>query len=207
MLEAHIAIEAPRVWREDIVLRQEATVRILDWLHLDECCCRVFVEIRVKAGEEEAFLRDLASSPTILEEDLQVVSPGIMKGALSTNECLGCCSAIGARVFQVEGSIAPDGTLVQVVVAPDKEAVRAMVSDMEQHGHQVTLLKLSSIDPEEVLTSRQETVLLTALERGYFDHPKGTSLRDLADTFQVSVSTASEMLRKATYKVMDAYFS
>jgi predicted DNA binding protein len=82
-----------------------------------------------------------------------------------------------------------------------------MVSSMEMHGHNVELLKLSSVDSEELLTSRQETIIVTALERGYFDEPKRTSLVDLAEEFHVSVSTASEILRKATHKIMRVYFS
>ena len=206
MLEAHIAIDAPSTWRDEIVRNHDARVTIIDWLHQDECCCKVFVEIEVKSGKEEALMKDLRASPAIEDEDLEMVGPGTVKGAISTDECLGCCSALDNGVFQIKGTIGPDGRLVQVLVAPDRDAVKRMLSNMELHGHNVTLLKLSSVDPEELLTSRQETILVTALERGYFDQPKGTSLVDLANDFQVSVSTASEIIRKATYKVMSVYF-
>jgi predicted DNA binding protein len=206
MLEAHIAIEAPSTWRDEIVRNHDARVTIIDWLQQDECCCKVFVEIQVKPGKEEALIEALRSSPAIEDEDLEMVGPGSVKGAISTDECLGCCSALDNGGFQLGGSIGPDGRLVQVLVAPDRNAVKRIVSNMEAHGHNVTLLKLASVDAEELLTSRQETILVTALERGYFDQPKGTSLVDLANDFHVSVSTASEILRKATYKVMTAYF-
>ncbi len=206
MLEAHISIDAPRRWYETIVRGHDAKVTILDWLQQDRCCCRVFVEIQVTPGREQDLLEDLSTDRTISGEDLAVVSPGTLKGALSTDECLGCCSAINARVFQLSGYFNEDGRLVQVLIAPDRETVRTMVADMESHGHTVTLLKLSTVEMEELLTSRQETILLTALERGFFDDPKGTSLKDLAQTFGVSISTASEILRKATYKVMRSYF-
>ena len=162
--------------------------------------------MEVKPGKEEALLKTLRSSPAVEHEDLAVVGPGRVKGALSTNECMGCCSALDTGVFQLEGYIDDEGRLVQVLVAPDRETVRAMVSSMELHGHNVTLLKLSSVDSEELLTSRQETIIVTALERGYFDEPKGTTLVDLAKEFHVSVSTASEILRKATHKIMSVYF-
>jgi len=192
MLEAHIAIDAPATWRDEIVGKHDARVTILDWLHQDECCCKVFVEMEVEPGKEEALLEALRSSPTLEHDDLAIVGPGRVKGALSTDECMGCCSALD--------------TGVQVLVASDRDTVREMVTSMELHGHNVTLLKLSSVDPEELLTSRQETILVTALERGYFDEPKRTSLVDLAKEFHVSVSTASEILRKATHKIMTVYF-
>jgi predicted DNA binding protein len=206
VLEAHIAFDAPATWREDIVGKHDARVTILNWLHRDECCCKVFVEIEVKPGREEALLEALRSSTTIENDDLTIVGPGRVKGALSTDECIGCCSTLDTGVFQMGGHIDASGRLVQILVAPDRDTVREMVSSMELHGHNVTLLKLASMDPEELLTSRQETILVTALERGYFDEHKGTSLVDLAREFHVSVSTASEILRKATHKIMTVYF-
>ena len=206
MLEAHIAIDAPTTWKDDIVGKHDAKVTILDWLHKDACCCKVFVEIEVHPDKVDLLMEDLRSNPTVEDEDLAMVGPGRVKGALSTDECMGCCSALDTGVFQLEGYIDANGRLVQVLVAPDRETVRAMISSMEMHGHIVTLLKLSSVDTDELLTSRQETFLVTALERGYFDESKRTSLVDLASEFHVSVSTASEILRKATHKIMAVYF-
>jgi predicted DNA binding protein len=206
MLEAHIAIDAPETWREEIIRKHDARVNILDWLHQDECCCKVFVEIEVPPGREDTLLEALRSSPVVQDEDLSVVDIGKVKGALSTDECLGCCSALDTGVFQIDGHIDEDGRLVQVLVASDRETVRTMVSSMEMHGHKVELLKLSSVDTDELLTSRQETIIVTALERGYFDEPKKTSLVELAEEFHVSVSTASEILRKATHKIMSVHF-
>jgi predicted DNA binding protein len=207
MLEAHIAIDAPATWRDEIVGKHDAKVTILDWLHQDECCCKVFVEIEVKPGREEILIEALRTNSNVENEDLIVIGPGRVKGALSTDECMGCCSALDTGVFQMEGYIDDDGRLVQVLVSPDRETVREMVSSMEMHGHNVTLLKLTSVETEELLTSRQETIIVTALERGYFDEPKGTSLVELAKEFHVSVSTASEILRKATHKIMTVYFN
>jgi len=161
----------------------------------------------VEPGTERTFIDDLDSDPAISTEDLVVVSPGTLKGVLSTDECIGSCSAVRTGVFQLDGRFTEDGRMVQVIVAPDRENIRAMIADLEAHGHTVSLLHLSSLQWEELLTARQENLLLTALERGFFDDPKGTSLRDLADYLGISISTVSEMLRKATYKVMSAYFT
>lgn len=206
MLEAYLALEAPGVWYETLVQRHGARVTVLDWMHQDACCCKVFVEIRVEPGKERALLEDLSTNPSVNSQDLEVVDAGTLKGALSTDECLGHCAAMESRVFQMEGKFLEDGRFIQVVIAPDREVLRELVSKLERDGHKVSLLKLATLEREELLTSRQETLLLTALERGFFDDPKGTSLNDLARTFDVSISTASEIIRKATYKVMSSYF-
>jgi predicted DNA binding protein len=206
LLEAHLAIRTPGVWNETIVQGHGAAVTILDWMHQDACCCKVFVEIRVEPGKEGALLEDLSTNPSVHSQDLEVVEAGILKGALSTDECLGHCAARESRVFQLEGRFLEDGRLLQVVAAPEREVLRELVSRLERDGHEVSLVKLATLEREELLTSRQEDLLLTALERGFFDDPKGTSLKDLAETFGVSISTASEIIRKATYKIMSCHF-
>ena len=56
------------------------------------------------------------------------------------------------------------------------------------------------------MTGYQEDVLLIAYERGYFDSPRGTDLRELAKLFGVSIATMSEILRKAQRKVLAQHF-
>lgn len=206
MLEAHIAIDAPPIWRERIIDLYDARVVLRDWHQDDECCCKVLVEISVPPERMEALMEEVRSNPVISEHDLDVVGPGLLKGSLSTIECLGCCSASSSEVFQLGGEMGPDGRIVQVLVAPDRETVRTIISRMERHGHSVTLLKLAPAGTEALLTAHQEAVLSVAMDLGYFDDPRGISLGKLAKRFNVSISTLSEVLRKAQHKVMSHYF-
>lgn len=47
------------------------------------------------------------------------------------------------------------------------------------------------------LTEKQEAVLLEAIEGGYFDIPRGSTLGDIADRLAISEQAASERLRRA----------
>ena len=205
-MEAKIAFMAPNAWREEIINRYDAQITVLDWLQDDECCCRVYVEIAVEPDRSEKVLEELRSNPAVQDEDLVQAGPGRIKGAITTDECLGCCSAIGTGVFQISGVMDRDGRIVQTVVAGDRETIERIVSNMEEHGHEVTLVKLATLEIEEVLTSRQEDILRYAMEEGYFDDPKRITLVELAKEFDVSNSTISEMLRKSQRKLMGEFF-
>nr|WP_272904676.1 helix-turn-helix domain-containing protein [Halobacterium sp. TGN-42-S1] len=52
------------------------------------------------------------------------------------------------------------------------------------------------------LTDRQLAALQLALECGYYEQPRRTSLRDLADRTSVARSTFEEHLRKAENKLL-----
>ena len=205
-LEAKIAFNAPSAWTEEIINRYDAQITVLDWLQDDECCCKVFVEIEVEPDMSDKVLEELRSNPAVQDEDLMLVAPGRIKGAITTDECLGCCSAIGTGVFQISGVMDRDGRIVQTVVAGDRKTIERMVSNMDDHGHDITLVKLATLETEEVLTSRQEDMLRYAMEQGYFDDPKRITLVELAREFDVSNSTVSEMLRKSQRKLMGEYF-
>lgn len=52
------------------------------------------------------------------------------------------------------------------------------------------------------LTSRQRDVLLHALEKGYFEVPRQTSLEDLADEFDISDQALSALLRRGQKQLL-----
>lgn len=54
----------------------------------------------------------------------------------------------------------------------------------------------------ETITDRQMAALRLALESGYYEQPRGTSLRKLADRTSVARSTYEEHLRKAENKLL-----
>jgi hypothetical protein len=53
-------------------------------------------------------------------------------------------------------------------------------------------------DTSTPLTRREETILTTALDRGYFDVPRRVALSDLADDLDTTDVELSERLREGT---------
>ncbi|WP_424009164.1 helix-turn-helix domain-containing protein [Haloferax denitrificans] len=56
--------------------------------------------------------------------------------------------------------------------------------------------------PGEGLTDRQDEALRTAYELGYFDIPRGATLREVADELGITASSASERLRRAQTRLI-----
>ncbi len=206
MLEAVIAIETPEEWKQEIIKKYHAKIHILDCLPVQESSCRNLVEIEVAPEYAQMVLDDISSNPGVERSDLEVVDSGKLKGSIKTNICMGCCTLSSTMTFVVGLHMDGEGRVVQRLITTDKEEIRRLVAHLEGRGHTVTLQRLTTLEGDERLTSRQEDLLQIAYERGYFDHPKRISLRDLAGMFGVSVSTLSEMLRKGQRKIMEEYF-
>jgi predicted DNA binding protein len=207
MLEAVLGIETPVEWKRELTSKYHAKINILDCLPYMDTGNKDLVEIEVDEQYVDMVLEDVRKNPDVDMTDLTVVDRTRIKGAVATNECVACCSMVGSEAFLLEAHMEKGGRMVWQLLSSDKEAIRRIVSDLEGHRYTVELMKLTSVDMDELMTSRQEDILQIAYERGYFDYPKKISLRDLAAMFDISISTLSEMLRKGQRKIMEEYFA
>ena len=95
-----------------------------------------------------------------------------------------------------------DGWHFQVVF-PDHEALSHFHDVCNEHDLPFSLVqKYERSDDREVsddfgLTEKQREMLVSAVEYGYFEVPRGTDLRVLADEMGISHQAASERLRRA----------
>ncbi len=206
-LEAILAIETPVEWKQELTSKYHAKIDILDCLPYLDDGNRDLVEIEVEEQYVDMVLEDVKKNPEVDLVDLTVVDKGRIKGAVATNECVACCSMVGSEAFLLESKMDKEGKTVWRLLSTNKETIRMIISDLEDHRYNVELMKLTSVDVGELMTSRQEDILQIAFERGYFDYPKKISLRDLAAMFDISISTLSEMLRKGQRKIMEEYFA
>ncbi|QFU83218.1 helix-turn-helix domain-containing protein [Natronorubrum aibiense] len=101
------------------------------------------------------------------------------------------------------------------VIAFDEADVRALIRDLES-DRDIDVLSKTAISEQEIphsmlapvdqlfddLTDRQLAALRLALESGYYEQPRKTSLRELADRTSVARSTYEEHLRKAENKLL-----
>jgi hypothetical protein len=61
------------------------------------------------------------------------------------------------------------------------------------------------IHRRSVLTQHECDVLCTALDQGYYDVPRGVTLSDLADEFDMTDVEVSEQLRQGTKTLLRDY--
>ncbi len=93
----------------------------------------------------------------------------------------------------------PDYVLLEVIASR-----KALLRELENKGCRI--IRESCIeDMNYMLTHRQELILIYAYMRGYYKFPREVGLNDLARELNLSVSTLSELLRKAENKIVHAF--
>ncbi len=205
MLDAELLVRIPKNWMSEVTERYGVRLRIVDRKPYGQHGVQDLVELELGAEDPKDVLAAIRGNGFVARASLQASEEGRALANVSTR-CLACRALAASRCFLIRASTRPDGILEWELIADDREQVSSLVARLEKVGCEVTLGHLKEVEDDEALTRRQEEILRVAFERGYFDYPKRASIRDLAATFHVSISTISEILRKGQTKVFSAYF-
>jgi len=125
----------------------------------------------------------------------------------STENMVDACSAD----LVVCGTIDVSEQGVTFDVAGPQDAIAETIEEYERAGVDVSLETLRDYEytpgPIASLTERQQEVLATAYEAGYFEVPRQTTTEDLAETLAVDSSTVSEHLVRAQRNLLSGLLS
>ncbi len=131
-------------------------------------------------GETDALLHVETISPSILQPVLQTGIPIELPFTVRNGEATWTVTAASSRFSEF-------GRLLDEIGA-DYE-----LEYVHEIGHTRT---------DDIVTDRQQEVLLAALERGYYATPRETTLTDVASDLGISKATCSELLHRAEGSVI-----
>lgn len=128
------------------------------------------------------------------------------------------------QVFYDEGwiprvtEVADEQICIQVYL-PDRESLSEVIDDLERTATEFSVRRLRCIDRNGIggkckevtfdlsgLTEKQRVTANRAVEAGYYDEPRGTSLERLAEEMGVSKSALSQRLRSVETKLLKRVF-
>ena len=205
MLEAELVVKIPKMWITEIPRRHQVSIKIVARRLSGKLGVRDLVEI---SGEQEVLenvLKELESEPWVRSFDLDFVKSDKLVGEVVTHKCLACSSLAGSDSHLVSANARSDGAVQWRLMTSDRNEVKKLISRLRKVKCEVKLLRLAPIDDREILTSRQEEIIMMAYERGFFETPRKTKLKDLARITGVSQATLSEILRKGQKRIVVEY--
>ena len=160
-------------------------------------------------GEEGALDSVLASSEEVLSHDVYPQQEGL-QAYVHTEPTPAAASLLELEqehefVLDMPIEYGPDGGL-KVAVIGREETVRRAIEDIPE-GIRVELEQLSDYDPElrelsSLLTDRQQELLDTATDLGYYEVPRQATHQDIADELELSTTTVGEHLRKIEARML-----
>jgi len=120
--------------------------------------------------------------------------------------CDVCNLILSHGSFLVSGRNVENGALIYTFIAPNLEALKSIISDLENIGLEPKTLKLGQYKRIGLLTERQEKLLWLALQSGFFEFPRKINTIELSGRLGIATSTLSEILRRGTRKLLEHHF-
>jgi len=210
LYEASFRVKHECPYREISEHYPDLTIR--EWYLSD---CQV-IELTSPESPTEELLEEIDRLGTVLHESVDESGLHVV-----TQSCL--CSLEDSIIERFEEfnalyqppTIHRQGWEHYTVIAFDESDVRALLQDLED-DRDIEVLSKTAITEQQIphsmlapvdqlfedVTERQMAALRLALESGYYEQPRKTSLRDLADQTAVARSTYEEHLRKAENKLL-----
>jgi len=194
------------------ISEQHPDLTIREWYLSD---CQV-IEITSSEAPTDELLEEIDELGTVLHESIDESGLHVV-----TQSCL--CSLEGSIIQRFEEfnclyqppTIHRQGWEHYTVIAFDEADVRTLLQDLES-DRDIEVLSKTAISEQRIphsmlapvdrlfeeVTDRQMAALRLALESGYYEQPRKTSIRELAEQTAVTRSTYEEHLRKAENKLL-----
>ncbi|APX00132.1 XRE family transcriptional regulator [Halobiforma lacisalsi AJ5] len=210
LYEASFRVKHECPYREISERHPDLTIR--EWYLSD---CQV-LEITSSETPTDELLEEIDALGTVLHESVDDSGLHVV-----TQACL--CSLEESIIDRFEEynclyqppTIHRHGWEHYTVIAFDEGDVRALLRDLEA-DRDIDVLSKTAVAEQTIphsmlapvdqlfedLTERQLAALRLALESGYYEQPRKTSLRELAERTSVARSTYEEHLRKAENKLL-----
>ncbi|WP_254547008.1 helix-turn-helix domain-containing protein [Halomarina pelagica] len=204
MPRANLTLTLPEgVWVGDVTrAHPDARIRILAALADDDAGVGL---AEVSAPDLDAVLREIAASESVTELDvLGRRGDGVLIQFETTMPLLLLPMQDSGVPLEMPFTI-EDGRADWEITAPQRR-LSTLGTQLERFGIPFTVNEVHQrFEPEQVLTHRQLRLVSAAVERGYYDTPRRTTLTELAATLGIAKSTCSETLHRAEEKIVKEF--
>lgn len=205
MIEFQFSAQAEG-WVESLCHNKFATVKILS-LKPDGNDVTHFVEISSERFPAEELDSNLDSAKDIKGRDLAKVGPNRLIGAVTSSGCQVCAALVESNTnCFVAPAVTEDNCKIDYKLFISGEGLPGLLQKMHEKHVELKISDVSPLSLKRKMTERQEKVLRSALELGYFDYPKRISSDELSKILNIRASTLSEILRRAEKNVIKRYF-
>jgi predicted DNA binding protein len=198
---------SPENWIGKLCSDKSALIRVMSVRAQDHANeITHFVDISSDGSSAEVLSGELKSMSDVTECDLARVAANRIIGSVTSNDCVVCKALVESKTNTF---IAPAKTEenchLNYKVYISSEGLTLFLQRLHREGVDYKLGDLSPLKSKKVITARQQKVLKSALELGYYDYPKRISTEELATTMGVRSGTISEILRRAEKNVIKKY--
>lgn len=204
---ANIQLKIPENWMSEIITDKSIGIEKIHVLN-----CRSYkyrggtgvVKIISKENNLNTVQNFIENHDNVYKSNFYQMSDKILLGEITLDKCSACIALNKSECLMISSQSKKDH--IQWTVAAEKNnEIFDLIFYLKSYGCDAQLIKITSPDNFSI-TDRQKELLKYAYSKGFFENPKKIKLRDISNTFNISASTASEILRSGQRKIFAEYF-
>ena len=207
MYEVVLSVHLKESWIGKIKDQFPVDITVLDAIPFEGKGIQDLVEVKLNGTSPEVLEKAISDIDGVDFVKVSKVEREKVIIIVGTSGCVGCRSIIESGCFLVSADTTQEGWVEWKLILNEKKQLQKLVDNLESHGVDTNLILIQPVDDKDSLTTRQENIIKTALERGYYDFPKRIGIRELARRFNISTASVSETLRRGQKKIIEEYFN
>ena len=207
MMEAVLEITMLKTWLKEISEETKAEIKLLECIPDKDLGGRLLFEIETRSENVDDILDKINTFQQICKVEMSPYKKGGYLGSIVTDNCITCQALTGSNCFLTYAAALSNGKIEWHLIVGEEKSLSKLVEFLEMKGCAVELKSKTYLNKKNLLTSKQEKIIKIAFERGYYDYPKGITLRGLSKILKISSSTLNEILRRGEKKIIRDYYS
>jgi predicted DNA binding protein len=207
MIELHFIVPSER-WIGNLYTNSSAKIKVLS-MKLDDSKRNIihFVDITSEKTSAEDLMKELESLYDVLGSEMSSLSTNRIVGAVTSNDCkvgmliMSSKSKSKGGLFVGMATTENDSKMnYKLYIRGDK--IPEFLQTLHEEGVSYKISEITKMISPNAITSKQSRLLKSALELGYYDHPKRISAEELTKTLGLMAGVVSETLRMAENKII-----
>ncbi|MFP4197913.1 MAG: helix-turn-helix domain-containing protein [Methanomassiliicoccales archaeon] len=207
MIEASLTIQMPDNWVKDIGNKYPAPIKFIECMPFGDEGGRGLVEIEGDPLMADEIINEIRSHPDVCKVDISKFGDGKISGSIMTDRCVACKALTGSECFLTNAHSVGGGKVEWKVTTGANGSLATLIERLKGSGCGVEINSITKVNGENVVTKRQEQIIRLALERGYYDYPRRTTIRELAKSFNISPSTLGEILQRGERNIIESFIT
>ncbi|MGQ3330255.1 helix-turn-helix domain-containing protein [Halorubrum sp. FL23] len=161
-----------------------------------------FALIRLTARDVDAVLAEMRDHAALSKVSVMARGDGVATVRIETNAPVLLVAAKRSGL-PIEMPLDIENGVAEVDVTGEHARVAALGKRFDELGLEYEVERVRQrVDPVRLLTDRQQELLLAAVELGYYDVPRQSTLTEVADHVGIAKSTCSETLQRVERTVV-----
>ena len=159
--------------------------------------------VRVAAPRWSAseLARSVQGAKGVREASFTEVGPDIFLGIVKTSNCP-CSKTPLPRLNILSISTGDDGELYWTILVNNHGELHEVLGQLDRMGIRCVLCEVERLREAWAISAKQAMLLERALRSGFYDNPRKVTLKELAESFNISPRAVAETLRRAHKKII-----